>query len=138
LADLGGAAPAWVVLVGVCLAATLLSEIASNTATAALLLPLMGSMAVSMGQHPLFLMLPIMFATSMGFMMPAATPPNALALGSGYVTVGQLAKAGLALNAAGLTFAIVACYLLGFPAMGVEPGVAPPGVGQAATEARSL
>lgn len=118
---LGGlqAVPNWLVLVIVCVACVALSEVASNTATAALLMPLMGALAAALGQNPLFLMLPVALATSLGFMLPVATPPNALALASDKVTVGQMAWAGLLLNLAGLLFIIIALYLLGFPAFSI-------------------
>jgi sodium-dependent dicarboxylate transporter 2/3/5 len=115
------AIPHWAILAVVCGLCVALSEIASNTAAAALLMPLTGSIAVALGESPLFLMLPVAFATSLGFMLPVATPPNALALASGRVTVVQMAWAGLILNGVGLAFIIAALYWLGFPALGVTP-----------------
>ncbi|MNY53275.1 Sodium-dependent dicarboxylate transporter SdcS [compost metagenome] len=99
-----------------------MSECASNTATAALLLPLAGPLAVSFGEGPLFLMLPVALATSLGFMLPAATPPNALALATGHVTVRQITRAGAWLNLIGLVLVLAACFALGFPLMGVKVG----------------
>ena len=55
-------------------------------------------------------------------MLPVATPPNALAIGTGHVTVRQMMLAGLILNVAGLIFIIALTYLLGFPALQVNPG----------------
>lgn len=115
-----GALPAVVALVIVCLVVLLFSEVASNTATAALLLPLSGAVAIAMGAPPLFLMLPMTFAASLGFMLPAATPPNALALGTGHVRASQMATAGMIANLVGLALIVGVCYLLGFPIFGVK------------------
>lgn len=117
-----GRMPGWAALALICAGAVLLSEIASNTATAALLLPLVGPLATGLGEHALFLMLPVALATSLGLMLPVATPPNALALGTGHVTVRQMMLAGLILNVVGLILIIALSYLLGFPMLGVNPG----------------
>ena len=119
--QLGAVAP-WVALVALCALTVAMSEVASNTATAALLLPIAGAMAAGMGLNPLYLMLPIAFSASLGLMMPAATPPNALALGSGHVSVAKMALAGALLNLIGLALIIASCYLIGFRAFGVTGG----------------
>ena len=116
--QLGAVAP-WVALVALCALTVALSEVASNTATAALLLPIAGATAAGMGQPPLYLMLPIALSASLGLMLPAATPPNALALGSGHVTVAKMAVAGFLLNLIGLGLIIGGCYVIGFRAFGV-------------------
>jgi sodium-dependent dicarboxylate transporter 2/3/5 len=108
--------PPWVALLALCALTVALSEIASNTATAALLLPLAGAMAAGLGQPPIYLMLPIAFAASLGLMLPAATPPNALAIASGHVSVTKMAFAGLLLNVIGLALIVGGCYALGFRA----------------------
>jgi len=115
-----GSVPPWAMLVMFCLVGVSLSEVASNTAAAALLLPIASAMSVSMGQHPVFLMLPVALTTSLGFMLPAATPPNALALASGEITVRDMVKAGLLFNVVGLILVIVAMYALGFRAYGIS------------------
>jgi sodium-dependent dicarboxylate transporter 2/3/5 len=116
--QLGAVAP-WVALVALCALTVALSEVASNTATAALLLPIAGATAAGMGQPPLYLMLPIALSASLGLMLPAATPPNALALGSGHVTVAKMVVAGFLLNVVGLGLIIGGCYVIGFRAFGV-------------------
>ncbi|MNT74522.1 Sodium-dependent dicarboxylate transporter SdcS [compost metagenome] len=98
-----------------------MSELASNTATAALMLPLAGPLASAIGQTPLFLMLPMTLATSLGFMLPTATPPNALALGTRHVSVTQLMLVGLWLNVIGLVLVVGTCYLIGFRVLGATP-----------------
>ncbi len=74
------------------------SEMISNTATAALLIPIAASLATSLGINPLFLMAPVAIATSYGFIMPVGTPPNAIVYSSGYITSREMARAGLPLD----------------------------------------
>ena len=84
------------------LAATLgiifLTELTSNTATAAAFLPLVGSVAVGIGMDPFLLTVPVALAASCAFMLPVATPPNAIVYGSGHLTVPMMARAGFWLN----------------------------------------
>ena len=75
-----------------------LTEITSNTATATLFIPVMGSAAIAMSLHPYALIVPACVAASMAFMLPVATPPNAVVFGSGYVRIKDMAYAGFALN----------------------------------------
>jgi len=78
------------------------SEIISNTATAALLIPIAASLAAVIDVNPLLLMIPITIATSYGFIMPVGTPPNAIVFASGHVTAGKMARAGLPLDMIGI------------------------------------
>ncbi len=71
------------------------SELMSNTAVAALLLPIMAVLGTTTDIDPILLMAPVAFATSYGFMMPVGTPPNAIAIGSGHVSPKQMARFGL-------------------------------------------
>ena len=90
-----------VALVGVVvLVIVFLTELTSNTATAAAFLPVLGALALSTGTAPLLLLVPATIAASCAFMLPVATPANAIVYGSGYVTVGQMARAGVWLNVA--------------------------------------
>jgi solute carrier family 13 (sodium-dependent dicarboxylate transporter), member 2/3/5 len=75
-----------------------LTELTSNTATAATFLPVVAALAVGIGVDPLRLAAPAALAASCAFMMPVATPPNAIVYGSGRVTLPQMARAGLWLN----------------------------------------
>jgi sodium-dependent dicarboxylate transporter 2/3/5 len=77
----------------------LLTELTSNTATAAAFLPILGAAAIEIGWDPRFLAVPAALAASCAFMLPIATPPNAIVYGSGEVTVPQMARAGAWLNA---------------------------------------
>ena len=114
LGGLGGW-PAIAVMAAVMLVCLAMSEVASNTAAAALLMPIAGALAIGLGHDPLFLMLPATLAASLGFMLPAATPPNALAIGTGHVSPGQMAQAGLIMNLVCVALAMIACYALAFP-----------------------
>ena len=75
-----------------------LTEITSNTATATLMIPVLGALSVAMGVHPYSLMVPAAIAASFAFMLPVATPPNAIVFSSRYITIPQMAKAGIWLN----------------------------------------
>jgi len=91
-----------VMLVGmIVLLVIFLTEVTSNTATASLLLPIMGALAVAMNVHPLTTMIAVAVAASYAFMLPVATPPNAIVFSSREITIPQMARAGLALNLIG-------------------------------------
>ena len=79
-----------------------LTELTSNTATAATFLPVAGGIAMGMGMDPLLLAIPVALAATCAFMLPVATPPNAIAYGSGYVSIPQMIKGGIWLNLIGL------------------------------------
>ena len=94
--------PVWV-LVGIAAAGVLvLTEMTSNTATAATFLPVASGVAMGTGVDPLVLAAPVALAATCAFMLPVATPPNAIAYGSGYVTLGQMVRGGLWLNVLGI------------------------------------
>jgi len=91
-----------VVFVGVVVLLTVfLTELTSNTATATLLVPIMGSTAVAMGVHPFATIVAACIASSFAFMLPVATPPNAIVFGSGCVSIRHMAWASLWLNIVG-------------------------------------
>ncbi len=75
-----------------------LTEVTSNTATAAAFLPILASVAVAMGQDPLLLVIPAAVGASCAFMLPVATPPNAIVYGSGLISIPQMARAGFVFN----------------------------------------
>jgi len=90
----------WAILI-LCLGVTFLTELTSNTATATLILPVVGAVAVSAHFHPLELMVPAALSASFAFMLPVATPPNAIVFGSGWLKIPQMTRAGLVLNLLG-------------------------------------
>ncbi|MFW0112058.1 SLC13 family permease [Rothia sp. CCM 9417] len=93
-----GAVPLVFLVLMVTAGVIFLTELTSNTATAATFLPVAGGIAMGMGQAPMVLAIPVALAATCAFMLPVATPPNAIAYGSGYVTIGQMVKGGLWLN----------------------------------------
>jgi sodium-dependent dicarboxylate transporter 2/3/5 len=97
LAVLSGVNLVIVVLV-IALVVIFLTEITSNTATATLTLPVLGAMAVAIDVEVMALMVPAAIAASYAFMLPVATPPNAIVFSSRYVTIPQMARAGFYLN----------------------------------------
>ena len=98
-----------------------LTEITSNTATAAVFLPLAGAFALSIAVDPFVLTVPVALAASCAFMMPVATPPNAIVFGSGKVTVPQMVRAGILLNLAAIFLIILATYSLVVVVFGAVP-----------------
>lgn len=91
-----------VLFIGVVVLMTIfLTEITSNTATATLLVPIMGAAAVAMNVHPFGPIVAACVSASFAFMLPVATPPNAVVFGSGCVSISQMSRAGLWLNLLG-------------------------------------
>ena len=107
--------PLWLLLVSVVLMIILLTEVTSNTATSTIVLPLLGALAVAMEQAPTLLMVPAAIAASYAFMLPVATPPNAIVFGGGHVTIPQMVRAGIGMNlAAILLISLFSYYFLPF------------------------
>jgi len=102
-----------------------LTELTSNTASAATFLPVMATLALVVGENPLLLAVPVTLGASCAFMMPVATPPNAIVFGSGKVTIPQMARAGFWLNLVGIAVVTALAYSLLLLAFGVEVGVVP-------------
>jgi sodium-dependent dicarboxylate transporter 2/3/5 len=102
-----------------------LTEITSNTATTAAFLPILASTAIGMGQNPLMFILPAAISASCAFMLPVATPPNAIIYGSGKVSIPQMAKAGFWLNIIIATILTLASYTFFAYVFGIEVGVIP-------------
>ncbi|MCQ4312618.1 DASS family sodium-coupled anion symporter [Pseudomonas stutzeri] len=96
----------------VALVITFLTEITSNTATAAAFLPLLGALAVAQGLPPEMLAIPAALAASCAFMMPVATPPNAIVFGTGEMRIQSMIKAGFALNIFGVVLITLLCYVM--------------------------
>ncbi len=102
-----------------------LTEITSNTATTSAFLPVLASMALGMTQNPMLFILPAAIASSCAFMLPVATPPNAIIFGSRKVSIQQMAKAGFLIN---IIFSIVLTFMVYFLLiyiMGIEIDVVP-------------
>jgi sodium-dependent dicarboxylate transporter 2/3/5 len=112
--------PTWLLVM--CLAAVVvfLSEIASNLATATTVVPVLASLAIGAGLAPVPLVLAACFAASCGFMLPVATPPNAIIYGTGRVSAGQMARAGFLLNVLGIVFITAATCGIIIPIFGAN------------------
>lgn len=95
-----GGWPPVLMIVAVCIAVTLLSEVASNVATATAMMPIAAALAVSIKVHPYFLMLPAVLAASSGFMLPVATAPNTIVYSTGLIRVRAMARSGALLDVA--------------------------------------
>ena len=103
-------------LVGLVLATTaiviFLTELTSNTATTAIFLPIIAAFATSVSLNPLLLAIPAALAASCAFMLPVATPPNAIIFSSGHVTIPTMARAGILLNLVAIAAIVGTTYLL--------------------------
>ncbi|MFW5825055.1 MAG: SLC13 family permease [Marinobacter sp.] len=100
-------------LVGLVVAVIIfLTEVTSNTATAAAFLPLLGALAMGQDISPVLLTVPAAIAASCAFMMPVATPPNAIVFGSGHLAISDMIKAGFVLNLIGILLVTLLGYLL--------------------------
>ncbi len=112
-------APILILIIAVTTLIIFLTELTSNTATAAMVMPILSAVAVGLGQSPLLLVVPAAIAASCAFMLPVATPPNAIVFGSGYVTIPQMVKSGFGLNIIGIVLTVVFTYVLVIPVFDV-------------------
>ncbi len=101
--------PAIVIILAVVALTIFLTEITSNTATATIIIPVTASLAAALGMEPTGLMIAAAISASLAFMLPVATPPNAIVFGTGYVTIPQMARAGLWMNI--LCIAIITLFI---------------------------
>ena len=89
-----------------------LTELTSNLATTATLLPVMGAIALQAGVPPIVLTVPITIAASCAFMLPVATPPNAIVFSTGIISIPQMVRAGVYLNIIGIAVVSIAALVL--------------------------
>ena len=99
---------------------TFLTEITSNTATTLVMLPILAEAAPSMGMHPMALMIPATISASCAFMLPVATPPNAIVFASGHVEMGRMIRTGIILNLIGVAIVTATFYLITKPLLGID------------------
>ena len=102
-----------------------LTEVTSNTATAEMLLPLVASIAKAINLNPLLLMLPVTLSASMAFMMPIATPPNAIVFASGHLKIQDMVKTGIIINLIAIVMITLATYFWGMQVFSIEASVIP-------------
>jgi len=103
----------FVVIMVICFMMTFLTELTSNTATTEMLLPIIAGLSVSIDANPLLFMIPVTLSGSMAFMLPVATPPNAIIFGTGRLQVMDMARNGLLLNLAGVIIISLFTWFLG-------------------------
>ncbi|MEZ4484816.1 MAG: DASS family sodium-coupled anion symporter [Syntrophotaleaceae bacterium] len=108
-------APLLVLVVAVTTLIIFLTELTSNTATAAMAMPVLAAVAIGLQQNPLLLLVPAALAASCAFMLPVATPPNAIVFGSGCVTIPQMVRSGFGLNLLSILLITLLTYSLIVP-----------------------
>ena len=104
--------PFWLFLIAIITAVNFLTEITSNTATASMILPILAAVALAMGVHPYGLMVSATLAASCAFMLPVATPPNAIVFGSGYLSIPDMMKVGIWMNILSIILIFFLTYFL--------------------------
>lgn len=120
-----GTFPIVVIVAAVAVLIIFLTELTSNTATAAAFLPIMGGIASGIGltsdnpMNVMLLVIPVALSATFAFMLPVATPPNAIAYGSGYVKITDMVKTGIWLNLAGVCLITAGVLLLAVPVFGL-------------------
>ena len=117
--------PVVLIILSVTLMVIFLTELTSNTATTAAFLPVMASVALGIGQNPFLLTIPATLAASAAFMLPVATPPNAIVYGSDLLTIPQMARTGIWMNLLFTVLMTGMVYFLVQWVFGVEPGILP-------------
>lgn len=108
----------WVIMAGVITLIMLLSHVTSNTATAATMLPLASSLALALEIPLLFLTIPVAMAASCAFMLPVATPPNAIIFSSNRITVPQMVSAGAVISLLTIPLILLWVRLVMAPVLG--------------------
>ncbi|MCF6264346.1 MAG: SLC13 family permease [Xanthomonadales bacterium] len=104
--------PPYLLILGLCLTVTFLTEVTSNTATTSLLMPVLAATALATGIDPKLLMIPAALSASCAFMLPVATAPNAIIFGSGQISVNKMAREGFVLNLIGAFIISTVCYFV--------------------------
>lgn len=97
-----------------------LTELTSNAATTASLVPVLAALGPGVGVHPYLLVIPATVAASCAFMLPVATPPNAIVFGSGKITTGQMIRAGFTLNLVAIALVTLLTWCVVKPWLGVN------------------
>ena len=113
------------VIVVICAMMTFLTELTSNTATTEMLLPILAGLSVSVEINPLLFMVPLTLSGSMAFMLPVATPPNAIVFGSGRLKVMDMARNGLILNFIGILVISIFTWFIGRAIFDIDLGSLP-------------
>ncbi|KAL1421848.1 hypothetical protein MTO96_022766 [Rhipicephalus appendiculatus] len=112
--------PDWIVVMLLCLLASVLTELTSNSAICKLMLPVVLEYAVHRNVNPLYFGIPTTIGCSFAFMLPASTPPNAIVYHMGNMTPGDMAGPGLIMNVICVSLEIVAINTWGYFVFGVD------------------
>ncbi len=112
--------PIWLLVAATCFLLTFLTELTSNVATVATLVPVLAQTAVALGLDPRLVMIPATLAASCAFMLPIATPPNAIVFGSNRIEMGHMMRYGIVLNLLGVILITAAMFLLFVPQFGIS------------------
>ena len=110
--------PAYMYILIIVACIIFLTELTSNTATTATLIPILASIAIGLGLHPYLFIFPATLAASFAFMMPIATPPNTIVFASGYISIPEMCKAGFWLNIIGTGIITLYTYVVIKPVVG--------------------
>ena len=124
LSGLASVSPIFLTLIIVAMM-SFLTELTSNTATTEMILPILAGLSVSIHVNPLLLMVPATLAGSLAFMLPVATPPNAIVFGTGHLQIKDMVRTGFILNLIGIIIATLMMYFWGTAVFGIEQGVFP-------------
>jgi sodium-dependent dicarboxylate transporter 2/3/5 len=115
----------YLILLAVVALMSFLTELTSNVASTQMLLPVFASLAISSANNPLLLMIPATLASSLAFMLPTATPPNAIIFGTNRINIGTMVRTGFILNMLGIVVVVIVTRLLGSAIFDIQPGVLP-------------
>ena len=114
-----------IVIAIIALFMTFMTELTSNTATTEMILPVLAGLAVASETHPLLFMLPATMSASMAFMLPVATPPNAIIFGTNRIKIKEMVRTGLVMNLMGTLVITMAVYYLARLVFGIDLDVFP-------------
>ncbi|PFX31726.1 Solute carrier family 13 member 2 [Stylophora pistillata] len=109
------AIPSYAIGMCVCIMITTFTEFTSNVATATIFLPILASLAEAIEVHPWYIMIPATISCSFAFMLPVATPPNAIVFAGGHLKVKDMAKAGLGMNLLAVIVLVICVNTYGVP-----------------------
>ena len=115
----------YLILLAVVALMSFLTELTSNVASTQMLLPIFASLAISSGNNPLLLMIPATLASSLAFMLPTATPPNAIIFGTNRIKIATMVRTGFLLNMLGILVVVLVTWLLGGAVFEIEAGILP-------------
>jgi len=112
--------PAWLICVIVCVSTAALTQVASNTATANVLLPILADLSLTICQNPLYLIMAAAVTSSYAFMLPVATAPNAIVFGASTMTTGHMMRAGFGMNVITVITTLIAINSYAIPLYGLD------------------